>query len=456
MEEREDSSRNDMLQRLQSSFGTSSSKGLSINRFDLPHLNTLQNRGPIPQFSQNFNVDINNNNKRLGIPPSYPQIPPISPYSQIPVSRSMVQQAGVQSQAQSFSPGPSHSRSLSQPAFFNLDSFPPLSPLPYRELPSPTVCDTVSADVSMEDQNGSLHTPAPISPFTRCNTIRGSDSLPPRKAHRRSNSDIPFGFSVAAQSLPPLVPPRSSSARENLATSDKPIQLVKREPDWEKNGENNAEGMGERKLEGEVTDDFFSAYMNLDNMDALNSSATEEKNLRENREDLDSRASGTKTIGTDSSENEAESSVNESGSSLQHAKLNSLTGKREGTKRTAGGEIVPPSRHCRSVSMDSFMGRVPNLADESPKVPPSPGSRSGQHSHSMSMDGTSTFSLDFGNGEFNGAELKKIMANEKLAEIALTDPKRVKRWSDCSTSISFLFLYLSFAYSNYNLNISGY
>ncbi|KAF5184829.1 bZIP transcription factor [Thalictrum thalictroides] len=425
MEEREDS-RNDMLQRLQSSFGTSSSsKGLSINRFDVPHLNTLQNRGLMQQFSPNFNVDNNNNNKRLGIPPSYPQIPPISPYSQIPVPRSMVQQPVGQSQAQSFSPGPLHSRSLSQPAFFNLDSLPPLSPLPYRELSSTSVCDTVNADVSMEDQNGSLHTP-PVSLLTRCNTVRGGDSLPPRKAHRRSNSDIPFGFSVAAQSLPPLVPPRSSSARENLAT-DKPIQLVKREPDWERNGENNAEGMGERKSEGEVTDDFFSAYMNLDNMDTLNSSATEGKNLKENREDLDSRASGTKTNGTDSSENEAESSVNESGSSLQQAKLNSLTGKREGIKRTAGGEILPSNRHSRSVSMDSFMGRLPNFADESPKLPPSPGSRSGQHSHSNSMDGTSTFSLDFGNGEFNGAELKKIMANEKLAEIALTDPKRVKR-----------------------------
>lgn len=37
------------------------------------------------------------------------------------------------------------------------------------------------------------------------------------------------------------------------------------------------------------------------------------------------------------------------------------------------------------------------------------------------------FTLDFGNAEFNAAELNKIMANEKLAEIALTDPKRVKR-----------------------------
>ena len=47
------------------------------------------------------------------------------------------------------------------------------------------------------------------------------------------------------------------------------------------------------------------------------------------------------------------------------------------------------------------------------------------------FDGNSAaFSLEFGNGEFSGPELKKIMANEKLAEIALIDPKRAKRCVD--------------------------
>ena len=79
--------------------------------------------------------------------------------------------------------------------------------------------------------------------------------------------------------------------------------------------------------------------------------------------------------------------------------------------------------------MDSFMGKL-NFGDESPKMPPSPGARAGQLSPSNSLDANSnTFSLEFGNGEFSGAELKKIMANEKLAEIALSDPKRAKRYS---------------------------
>nr|DAD46969.1 TPA_asm: hypothetical protein HUJ06_016906 [Nelumbo nucifera] len=431
MEDTEEA-RNDTSQRLQSSFGASSSsvpkQHLSTNRLDIPQLNTSQIRAPMRSLPQNSSPD---SNKRPGIPPSHPNIPPASPYSQIPVSRSNAQPLG----SQNFSPAPSHSRSLSQPAFFSFDSLPPLSPSPYRDSPSTSLSDTASADVSMEDRDGSSNTPMPpsSSPFSRGNSVRMGESLPPRKTHRRSSSDIPFGFSTVMQSSPPLIPlrgpgvlERSASARDNSGIA-KPIQLVKRESEWDRDGDIIAEGMGERKSEGEVVDDLFSAYMNLDNMDTLNSSGTEEKNCNANREDLDSRASGTKTNGADSSDNEAESSINESGSSV-HRTNSSSTERKEGHKRSAGGDIAPTTRHCRSVSMDSFMGKMHSLSDESPKLPPSPGTRPGQHSHSNSMDGNSAaFSLDFGNGEFSGAELKKIMGNEKLAEIAMADPKRAKR-----------------------------
>ena len=43
------------------------------------------------------------------------------------------------------------------------------------------------------------------------------------------------------------------------------------------------------------------------------------------------------------------------------------------------------------------------------------------------MDGDISFNLEFGNGEFSAPELKKIMANEKLREIAIADPRRAKR-----------------------------
>ncbi|KAL2254842.1 uncharacterized protein LOC105169746 [Sesamum indicum] len=421
-------------QRLQSSFGTSSSslpkqqQPFSMNHLDVPQLNMPQFRGHIRQLSPNPGVEICS--KRVGIPPSHPQIPPISPYSQIPVNRPGNQQTGLQNF--SSSPGPSHSRSLSQPSFFALDSLPPLSPSPYRDSPQNSISDQVLADVSMEDKDGSSHSLLPPSPFTRGASLRIGESLPPRKAHRRSNSDIPFGFVSMMQSSPPLIPlrspgalDRSASTRENSGAQ--PVQLVKRESSWEKGGENNAEGMGERKSEGEVVDDLFSAYMNLDNIDAFNSSGTDEKLGNENREDLDSRASGTKTNGGDSSDNEATSSVNESGSSMQRAGASSLPEKREGIKRNAGGDIAPTTRHYRSVSMDSFMGKI-NFGDESPKLPPSPGTLPGQLSPTNSLDAnTNSFSLEFGNGEFTGAELKKIMANDKLAEIALSDPKRAKR-----------------------------
>lgn len=420
-----------MMQRLQSTFGMSSpsiqKQPFSLNQLEMPTLNSAQIRAPMRQFSPNFNGDGgSSSNKRVGIPPSHPnQIPPISPYSQIPVSRQTPQQLG----SPNFAPSkPTHTRSLSQPAFFSFDSLPPMSPSPFRDSSSAVIADPPSTDVSMEDRVANSHSLLPPSPSTRGNSSQIGEGLPPRKAHRRSNSDIPFGFSSFMQSSPYSVPVRGQVAGTEASGMAKPIQLVKRESSWERGSDSNVEGLGERKSECEVVDDLFSAYMNLENIDALNSSGTDEKSGTENREDLDSRASGTKTNGGNSSDNEVESSMNESGSSARRSALTSSAEKREGVKRSAEGDIAPTVRHYRSISMDSFMGKL-NLGDESPKLPPSPGPRPGQHSPSNSMDGTSgTFSLEFANGEFNEAELKKIMANEKLTEIALTDPKRAKRY----------------------------
>ncbi|XP_022136095.1 uncharacterized protein LOC111007872 [Momordica charantia] len=421
----------DTMRNLQCSFGASSSSAVnlpfSMDQLKISQMNCSQIR---PQhFQSNFLGD-NNNSRRAGIPPSpnSPQIPPISPYSQIPISRPMNQQ--------SFNPVPTHSRSLSQPSFFSLDALPPLSPSPFRESPTTSNSDQVSADTSMEDRDASSHSllPPSPSPYMRANSSKIGDSLPPRKAHRRSSSDIPFGLSSMIQPSP-LLPfgssgglERSTSSKENAGMLKPASQFVKREPSLEKSVDNNLEGMGERKSDGDSVDDLFSAYMNLDNIDLFNSSGTNDKNGHENREDLDSRGSGTKTNGGDSSDNEAESSVNESGDNSQMPGMNSSAEKREGIKRTAGGDIAPTTRHYRSVSMDSFMGKL-QFGDESPKMPPTPPSvRPGQISSNNLVDGNSgPFSLEFGNGEFSGAELKKIMANDKLAEIALTDPKRAKR-----------------------------
>ncbi|KAL5713545.1 hypothetical protein ACHQM5_015609 [Ranunculus cassubicifolius] len=410
MEEREESG----MQRIQSSFGTSpSSKQAGSNRFEVPHLNTSQvHHAPMRLFSPNFCQE---SSKRPGIPPSHPNMPPVSPFSQIPVSRSNNQQSP---NSQSFNAGPSHSRSLSQPAFFSFDSLPPLSPSPsnYRESSPNSGSDSVQGDVAMEERDRALQV---SQPFSRGNSARfGDNLLPPRKGHRRSSSDNPFSYNTVIQSSPPLIPlggqGNSQQFRENSGTGN-PVQLVKRETtDWDRSGSKNAEGMGERKSEGEVIDDLFTAYLNLDNMDMLNSSGSKVKTFNENRDDLDSRTSGTKMSGGESSDNETESSANESGCSMPNE-------KKESSKRSAREDIAPTNRHRRSVSMDSFMGKLPTFGDESPKLPSAMGTQS-------SLDGiSSNFSLDFANGEFSSAELKKIMANEKLAEIASADPKRAKR-----------------------------
>lgn len=406
----------DMMHRLQNPFGALSR---TSNHLDVSQLNISQIRPPLPQNSQNLpNFGAENGKRSSGIPPSHPPMPPLSPYSQIPVTRPG---------SQNFGRGPSHSRSLSQPSFFMNDSLPPLSPSPYQNSPSPTnngQDNANSSSGSLESRDGGGNSLLPPSPFGKGNSMHITEGLPPRKLHRRSISDIPFGFDSVFQSSPPpasLVPPsprgghggleRSLSGGE-YSGSAKPAQLVKKESSWDKTRDGS--------VEGEVVDDILSAYMDLDNLDAMNSSGTDEKYGNENRDDLDSRASGSKTNGCESSDNEAESSVNESGSSGHRPKV----GER---KRVATGEAAPTTRHYRSISMDSFIGNM-NFGDESPKLPPSPSTGVAQLSLKDPASGNSNaFSLEFGSGEFTGAELKKIMANEKLAEIALTDPKRAKR-----------------------------
>ncbi|KAI7739929.1 hypothetical protein M8C21_029331 [Ambrosia artemisiifolia] len=333
------------IRRVQSSFGDMLDSHPCFDHLHISQSNTAQFRAQIQSFLLNPNA-AENSSKRVGMPPAHPQIP---------VTRS---------------PGSKQQSSL-QPLFLSVDSLPPLSPSSYQ---------------------------GPVS-----DQVVGDISLPLRKTHRRSNSDIPFGFSTILQSSPPLIPLRGS---KGFDVSARLRNNVKLESNWEKTcGESIADGLGERKSEGEVMDDWFSSYVNLNNLGKLNSFKTD------NGEDLDSRASGTKANGGDSSDNEATSSVIGSNNNMQRSGSCSFSDK----------------RHHRSVSMDSVMGNM-NFFDEPHKLLPTPGGQIGKLLSSGSIDANSdTFSLDFGNGVFNGDELKKIMANENLAEMALSDPKRVKR-----------------------------
>ncbi|GAB2267642.1 hypothetical protein Dimus_002624 [Dionaea muscipula] len=434
-----DTEKRDMIHRLQIPFGSSPPSSmpkhfLPLNHLDMSQLNISQNRPPMPQNLQHFpNFSHEAAAKRAGIPPSYPSIAPVSPYSQIPMSSPGAQHAAG-SQNFGLGPGPGHSRSLSQPSFFSFDSLPPLSPLPFQDSSSGGISlevpDSNNAFMDICDGNSNNPMLPPRSPFASGgSSLHVTEGLPPRKVHRRSRSDIPLTIHAPIQSPPPPPPPSSARVHRGLerTLSDgecsgaaKPAQLLKKESNWNGAGSRDIEGARERQSEGDM-DDFISAYMNLDNIDTLNSSETDDKNGIENHEDISSRASGSKTYGGESSENEVESSVNESGINGQKQG----SGRRETLKRTAAGDIAPTSRHYRSVSMDSFISKI-DFGDESPRLPPSPSTLVGQLSLKDSPDDNS-FSLEFGNGDFNSAELKKIMANEKLAEIALTDPKRAKR-----------------------------
>ncbi|KAJ0260548.1 bZIP transcription factor 30 [Hirschfeldia incana] len=295
--------------------------------------------------------------------------PPIPPYSQIPATLQL-----------------KHSRSTSQPSsFFSFDSLPPLNPSP----------------ASAEERNAAGFSPSlPPSPFTMCHSssrIIDGENLPPRKSHRRSNSDVTFGFSSSLKSPPPLIPSRSlersvSGGGEGGASDWS--SLVKEEPG--------------RRSESEAMDDIFRAYMNLDNIDVLNSFG----GGNNNNEEMES--SGTRK--TASSDSEGESSA---ACGNNNAKVVS-----SGVKRRAGGDIVPTgSRHYRSVSMDSgFMGKFDFGGDEKLQT-----SLVVKASPTNSGEGNNSSSVEFGNGEFTAAEIKKISADEKLAEIVMSDPKRVKR-----------------------------
>uniref|UniRef100_A0A0D9VP06 BZIP domain-containing protein n=1 Tax=Leersia perrieri TaxID=77586 RepID=A0A0D9VP06_9ORYZ len=195
-------------------------------------------------------------------------------------------------------------------------------------------------------------------------------AAPPRNKahhHRRSSSDVPFGY----QLLPPL----------------------KAEAAWGAHHVSGGAGAG-------AGDDLFNAYLNLEGLEGINS----------HDEGDNSRGSSIKTSGADSSENESEECADDTRGGSAGGGGIRFWGADAGVKRSATGE--PLGRHARSLSMDSLMGKY-NFASAA--------------ANGGGGLGPNRFSLEFGSGEFTPNEMRKIMADDKLAELALADPKRVKR-----------------------------
>lgn len=297
--------------------------------------------------------------------------------------------------------GGSHSRSLSQPSFMANNCLPPLSPFPPSES-SLASSNSNLRNMSMEEMDVSSRGPAMVLTSPRENPFRGS-GLPPRRGHRRSNSDVPLGFSAMIQSSPQLVPISSqgmqgqmTNSREKSGNDIPAVGLKKLELETVNYAKNYIEEMGERKSDGEVVDNLFESLMDLDRADTLNSCGASGR-------DKDTIVRGTKVGGGDINNYESES-----------------------VQKNAA--VAPQLRHYRSLSMDSGIGNF-QFGDSSPNLQTSLCNRADQLSPSNSLSENSTdINLDFGHGEFNEVELKKIRADERLTEIAVSDPKRAKRY----------------------------
>eukprot|EP00246_Nothoceros_aenigmaticus_P002138 TRINITY_DN12935_c0_g1_i1.p1 TRINITY_DN12935_c0_g1~~TRINITY_DN12935_c0_g1_i1.p1 ORF type:complete len:478 (-),score=67.78 TRINITY_DN12935_c0_g1_i1:713-2146(-) len=116
-------------------------------------------------------------------------------------------------------------------------------------------------------------------------------------------------------------------------------------------------------------------------------------------------------------------------------KINSFAGASAPApgQKGEGGSTPAPPHHSRSLSVDGVLsnfnsGRVGvGGGSGSTSHIPSEQLRRATHRHSASMDGSSSFKSDFLSGDLDSAEAKKALATNKLADIALIDPKRAKR-----------------------------
>ncbi|KAL7085998.1 hypothetical protein ACP275_14G311500 [Erythranthe tilingii] len=237
--------------------------------------------------------------------------------------------------------------SSSQPTFFGNNCLPPLSPFIPNE--SPLVSSNSNLNnVFVEETDVSSRGPTTGLSSPREYLFFGNNinSHPPRKGHRRSNSDVPLGFSAMIQSSPQLVPISRHEILCSTTGNNNPIGLKRQEMDGV------GYGIG-KKSEGEVVDELFDAN-------------DKESLSRQNR---------------------------------------------------SSRVVTSQFRHCRSLSMDGNF----RFGDSS-------GNRVDQLSPRNSLsENSARIGLEFGHGEFSEIELKKIMSDERLAEIAVSDPKRAKR-----------------------------
>ena len=312
-------------------------------------------------------------------------------------------------------------------------SIPSLPPLP----PSPSHCHNLSRRHATDVNQRCITSPPP-----------------PRRTHRRSHSEIPYQFATIKDA--PFVSEaqytlmeREPAFQESLWHKSKPTSIhvnVKEETQWGNARDGHLmEAVSEREVEVEGGDDLFSMYIDVDKIENLpNSSASETLDnsnavKRTGKEGISGNPTATslndgKKIEvpclekqesihdvTDSNKEDSENEDSAMGDSVERD--SEITD--DGCKQRVGKvKRLGSSYHSRSASMDGITYSM-NGVDEHDNV--TFHGRHVHHQHRRSMDGSLDFKHNLNSGVFDGAELEKIMANDKLAEIASVDPKRAKR-----------------------------
>ncbi|XP_044947669.1 bZIP transcription factor 29-like [Hordeum vulgare subsp. vulgare] len=324
---------------------------------------------PSPPTSHPVAADLSSSSSLRRLPPSL-RLPPAHPASVasrfVPCfGYSLAPPPAPFPAAASGGSGSHHPRSLSQPQFLSMDF---LFRASYPDLAAPSAI-ALSSPPPPPLSSGSDRGPSGLPPPS--GSDRMASGLPPLRAgHLRSQSDVLQGFSYQ----PNLPPPAPVNAEALVAANNSTL------------------------------DGILGAYMSTNGLGAVGSSGAVGQ---ERRDQLDSQAPAWSP--GDSSENEAES---------------------------ANGSLP---RHCRSLSADSLVGKFkfgpsglePSNSDSN-LPPPSPGTAAASRlarSGSGSIGGAAAlFAKEFANTkEFSEADKKVIMDSEHLAQIVLTDPKRVRR-----------------------------
>lgn len=238
----------------------------------------------------------------------------------------------------------------------------------------------------------------PLSPSMNHPFKRNSSDLkqqppmsqaPPRKGHRRAHSEIPLKTTTGA-GLESLFESSAASITEEDMESSKLTSSFMQNS--QENQKSKREPLGES---GPTAEELLSMYLGMEMDDGM-------------EEDGD---------GTDSTE-DCEREESERVDACGDSRVKNYI-KETGTSSASKAGVF---HHSRSASMDSMASSRDEALQGFTAQP-----RKARHTHSHSMDGSVGRRMEFGLGEFDEVEMKKIMANDKLQELAAADPKKVKR-----------------------------